>query len=440
MPHLATTARFVGLILVVLGPTFAGVFARAENWPAWRGPTGMGVSTETDLSLAWSTTENIRWQVKLPFAGNSTPVIWGDRVFLTQASEVKQWPPKVPENYAGGASAGGFAIAEKRSLMCFSRTSGELLWQKDVLYKEPEITHSTNPFCSASPVTDGERVIVSHGPAGLACYDFEGKELWRYDVGKIEHLWGTASSPILYKDLCIQWCGPGNRQFLVALNKKTGEKIWETPEEGGDDGITSKKFLGSWSTPLIARVGEEDQLIFPVPFKLKGYDPNTGKELWSARGPGTYCYHSPLFVDGLAIFGRDLVKLGGRGDISKDRMQHGVGAMFISTATIAGDYLYTYNDAGVPSCYEWATGADIWKGQFDKRPGGKAAWGSPIFAAGRIYITDRDGTTSVFRAGPKYELLSLNPLKEHCDASIAVSQGNLFIRTHKQLWCIGPKN
>jgi outer membrane protein assembly factor BamB len=410
---------------------------RAENWPAWRGPTGQGVSAEKDLPWKWDQGTNVRWKVALPGPGNSTPVIWGDRVFITQANDVTRWPPKVPANFAGGSSAGGHAVAEKRSVMCFRRTDGNLLWQRDVVYREPEITHPTNPFCSASPVTDGERVIASHGSAGLVCYDLDGKELWRYDVGKLEHLWGTASSPILYGDLCIQWCGPGARQFLLAVNKKTGEKVWETKEEGGDTGITSRKFLGSWSTPLIIRVGEQDQLLFAVPYKLKGYDPQTGKELWSSTGPGSYCYSSPLFVDGLAVFGQDLVQLGGTGDLSKQRLRYRVGSMYISTAVIAGDYLYGYNGVGVPTCHEWKTGKELWKDQIEQRPGGKTAWGSPVHAAGRIYITDQEGNTSVFAAGPKYQFLALNPLRERCNASIAVSQGNLFIRTHKHLWCIG---
>jgi outer membrane protein assembly factor BamB len=421
------------LLLVVIWHASAS----AENWPAWRGPNGAGVSLEKELPIKWSAAENVRWKVKLPSAGNSTPIIWGDRIFITQANDVTTWPPKVPENFAGGSSAGGHAVAEKRSVMCFQRADGKLLWQRDVIYKEKEIMHPTNPFCSASPVTDGERVIASHGSAGLVCYDFEGKELWRYDVGKIEHLWGTASSPIIHGELCIQWCGPGERQFLIAVNKKTGEKVWETPEAGGDAGITSKKFLGSWSTPLVAHLGGQDQLIFAVPGKIKGYDPKTGKELWSAQGPGSYCYSSPLFFEGLAVFGADLVKLGGAGDISKDRLKHRVGSMYISTAVVKDDYLYTYSNIGVPSCYEWKTGEDVWKSQIDKRPGGKTAWGSPVYGAGRIYITDQDGTTSVFAAGPKYEVLSLNRLGEYCNASIAVAHGNLFIRTHKHLWCIG---
>src|SRR5439155_12920867 len=199
--------------LAFLGCT---ALADAGDWPSWRGPTGLGVSEEKGLPVKWSPTENVRWKVALPAAGNSTPIIWGDRVFITQASDLKQWPPKVPANYAGGASAGGHAIAEKRSVMCFRKADGKLLWQGDTIYKEPEITHPTNPFCSAPPVTDGERVIASHGSAGLVCYDFHGNELWRYDTGKLEHLWGTASSPIIHGELCIQWCGPGERQFLVA--------------------------------------------------------------------------------------------------------------------------------------------------------------------------------------------------------------------------------
>jgi len=410
---------------------------RADNWPAWRGPTGQGVSAEKDLPLKWSKTENVKWKVALPSPGNSTPIIWGDRVFITQANDVTKWPPKVPANFAGGSSAGGHAVAEKRSVMCFRSSDGKLLWQRDVVYKDPEITHPTNPFCSASPVTDGERVIASHGSAGLVCYDFDGKELWRYDNGKLEHLWGTASSPILHGDLCIQWCGPGARQFLLALNKKTGEKVWEKEIGGGDTGITSKKFLGTWSTPLMIRVGEQDQLLFAVPHHLKGFDPKTGTELWTSTGPGNYCYTSPLFVDGMAVYGDNLVKLGGTGDISKQRLKYKVAGMYISSAVIASEHLYTYNNVGVPGCYEWKTGKELWKSQIETRPGGKTAWGSPVHAAGRIYIIDQEGTTSVFAAGAKYELLSLNYLNERCNASIAVANGNLFVRTHKNLWCIG---
>lgn len=410
--------------------------ARSENWPAWRGPAGVGVSGEKDLPVEWGPDTNVRWKAPLPSPGNSTPIIWGDRVFITQADDVTQWPPKVPDNFAGGSSAGGHAVAEKRSVMCFNRADGKLLWKRDVIYKEKEITHPTNPFCSASPVTDGQRVIASHGAAGLVCYDFDGNELWRFDVGKVEHLWGTASSPIIYGDLCIQWCGPGDRQLLIAINKNTGEKVWRTDEPDGDAGITTRRFRGSWSTPIIARIGEKDQLIFAVPHALKGYDPLTGDEIWSAKVGGNYCYHSPLFVEGLAVFGDRLVKLGGEGDITGEQLRHRVGRMYISTAAIAGDYLYTYNGA-IPACYEWKTGRELWRDQIPERPGGGQAWGSPVVADGRVYLTDQRGRTVVFAAGPQYKHLATNDLNERTNASIAVSQGDLFIRTHKHLWCIG---
>jgi outer membrane protein assembly factor BamB len=435
MPYDQTRLLAISLLVLCLSAA-----ARAENWPSWRGPQANGVSSETGLPVTWSPRENVRWKVALPDAGNSTPIVWEDLVYITQAQETTQWPPKVPTEFAGGSSAGGRAISEKRSVMCFRRSDGELVWRQDTVYKEPEITHPTNPFCSASPVTDGERVVASHGSAGIVCYDLEGKRLWTYDVGKLEHLWGTASSPILHGDLCIQWCGPGERQFLLAVDKRTGEKVWETPVPGGDTGITSRKFLGTWATPLIARVGDADQLLFAVPHALHGYDPLTGKRLWSAeRMAGNYCYTSPLFVDGMAIYGKSLVKLGGSDDISDDLLRYQVGSMYISSAVVHGDYLYTYSNVGVPACYEWKTGTELWKDQIEKRPGGREAWGSPVYADGRIYITDKNGVTSVFAAGPKYEHLALNDLGERTNATIAVSGGDLFIRTHKHLWCIGKE-
>jgi outer membrane protein assembly factor BamB len=409
--------------------------AQADNWPGWRGPTGQGLSLDKDVPLTWSPKENVRWKVALAAPGNSTPIIWGDRVFITQASDKTLWPPKVPKDFPKNTSPGGAAIAEKRSVLCFERTTGKLLWQRDVIYKEPEATHSTNPFCSASPVTDGERVIASHGSAGLVCYDFEGKQLWHYDVGKLEHVWGNASSPVLHDDLCIVHCGPGERQFLLAVNKKTGAKVWETPEPDGDAGLTSGKFLGSWSSTIIGRVGDADHVIHSMPFRLKGYDPKTGQELWSAKVGGTYAYSSPLFRDNIAILGSALVKLGGKGDITKDQLKHKVGAMYISTAVLAGDYLYTYGGVGVPACYEWKTGKELWKDQITDRPGGTDTWGSLVHAAGRVYIADRQGNTHVFAAGPKYQHLATNQLGEPMNASVAIAHGDVFLRTHKHLWC-----
>jgi len=422
--------RIVTAVVAVCGLTSA---ASADNWPGWRGSGGQGQCGEKSLPLKWGPTENVRWKVALPDAGSSTPAVWGDRVFVTQASEKTVWPPK--------GSNGGIAKARKRSLLCFARADGKLLWQSDVIYDEEESTHPTNPFCSASPATDGERVIVSHGSAGLHCYDFEGKELWKVDAGKMEHQWGNASSPVLYEDLCILWCGPGDKQFVLAVNKKTGAKVWEHQEPAGD----GKKFIGSWSTPILAKVGGKDQLLLSVVLKLKGLDPKTGTELWSCDGLGNLVYTSPLFADGIAVamsgYGGPAlgVKLGGSGDITRDRVwHHPKNPQRIGSGVVVGDHVYMVEDDGRPHCFELKTGQELWQSQIEKRPGG-GAWGSMVHADGRLYITDRGGTTMIFKADPKFELLGTNRLGEHTDASIAVSNGDLFLRTYKTLWCISER-
>lgn len=166
--------------------------------------------------------------------------------------------------------------------------------------------------------------------------------------------------------------------------------------------------------------------------------PGTGKELWTAAIGGSYSYSSPIVADGHLIYGSVVLKLGGTGDITKSRLKHKVGSMYISTAVVAGDYLYSYNNVGVPACHEWKTGNELWKDQITERPGGTETWGSLVHADGRVYIADKSGATHVFAAGPKYQHLATNRLGgEGMNASIAVAGGDIFLRTHKHLWCIG---
>jgi outer membrane protein assembly factor BamB len=177
----------------------------ASHWPGWRGPQGTGVTAEKNLPLKWSTNENVRWRVDLPGRGNSSPIVWGDRVFVTQAVSAEN----------------------RRTVMCFERATGRLLWQSGVTYTDREQTQQSNPYCAATPVTDGERVIASFGSAGLHCYDFSGKELWHRDLGRMNHMFGNAASPVLAGDLCVLNFGPDEKARLVAVNKKTGETVWE---------------------------------------------------------------------------------------------------------------------------------------------------------------------------------------------------------------------
>ena len=205
------------------------------NWPAWRGPTHDGVTEETGLPTKWSATSaNVKWKVPLPDRGNSTPVVWGDNVLVTQA----------------------VAASQKRGLWCIDRRSGKLRWEAGITYAEAEPTHATNPYCAASPATDGERIYVSYGSAGLYCYDFQGKVLWqRTDLGKQHHIWGNAASPVVAGDRMFLNFGPGENTALLCVNAKDGRTLWKHEEPGGASGEGSnKKWTGSWSDPLLRQV------------------------------------------------------------------------------------------------------------------------------------------------------------------------------------------
>jgi len=399
----------------------------AANWPTWRGPLGTGVCAEKDLPLRWSTNENVRWRTPLPEPGNSTPVIWGNRIFVTQAIQ--------KEN--------------RRTLICLDRSNGKQLWQSGVVYPEKEMSHDTNPQCSASPVTDGERVVASFGSAGLYCYDLEGKEVWHRDLGKQTHIWGNAASPMLRGELCILNFGPGERTFLIAVNKKTGETVWQNNEPGGNSGEKKPgqekpEWIGSWSTPIVISVDDHEELIVCFPRRVAGLDPKTGKEFWTCRGLNPLVYTSPLYDDGIVVAmggfsGSALaVKPGGSGDVTETRRlwQIPKTKQRIGSGVISGGHIYIHNDPGVAECFDLATGKLVWEERL-KGPGPKSdSWSSMVLAGERLYVVNQSGDTFVLKASPKFEVLATNSLGETTISSIAVSNGELFIRTHKALWCI----
>jgi outer membrane protein assembly factor BamB len=413
-----------------MGVFFAATLpALADNWPAWRGPTGQGFCTEKDLPLKWSPTENIRWKTPLPGKGNSTPIVWGSRIFVTQALDVDMKKK----------------LAPRRALICFDRKDGKELWRREVEYKEKEDTHDTNPYCSASPATDGERVVVSHGSAGVFCYDLDGKELWKRDLGKFDHIWGNAASPVIYKDLVILNCGPGDRCFLLAMNKKTGADVWKLDEKSGRDGY---KENGSWSTPIIVNIKGEDQLIMSWGDAIKVYQPMTSELLWSCSGLGKtndhLTYTSPLATEDVVVamsgYGGAYLaaKTGGKGDVTETHRlwRFPSAPQRIGSGVIIGEHVYIANADGAQGfqCIELKTGKTLWRERL-----GDACWGSIVHAGDRLYVTDLKGETYVFAAKSKYELLARNHLHEQTLASPAVSNGEIFIRTYQHLWCISEK-
>ena len=404
-------------LLVLEGHCLAG------NWPGWRGPAGTGVTGEGDLPLTWSQQENVRWKVPLPGPGNSTPIVWGERIFVTCAIDK-------------GA---------KRSVLCFARGDGKLLWRRDRTFPGQEPTHEGNPYCSSSPVTDGKRVYAWLGSAGAVAYDLDGKPLWHTDLGPFRHIWGNASSPILYGDTLILLCGPGPRAFLTGLDKENGQPRWnqDLPEAAGKD---QAQWKGSWSSPVLRPLaGGRSELVIALPGYVAGFNPGSGKEVWRCRGLSDLVYANPLIGKDAIVamsgyqgpaLGMRLPKPGETGDLTQTHRLWVIekNPQRVGSGVVAGDYGYILNEPGIAECFELASGKQVWK----QRVAG-SSWGSMVLAGERLYVTDQEGDTVVLRASPKFELLGHNNLGERTRASIAVSDGQLFIRTYENLYCIGQR-
>jgi outer membrane protein assembly factor BamB len=407
----------------------------ADHWPAWRGPNADGVARGKNFPVEWSESKNIRWKIALPDRGNSTPVVWGTRVFVTQAIENQG----------------------RRTVMCFNRNDGKLLWQSGTSWQEKEQTHGDNPYCSASPATDGDRVIVWFGSAGVYCYDLEGKEVWHRDFGLQQHEWGYGSSPVIQGQLCILYHGPGPGAQFLALDKKTGRTIWKFDEppartEGRTDGFKGKEpgYVGSWSTPLVIHAAGRDELVMSFPNRLIAFEPESGKQLWVCDGLNPLVYTSPIYGGGLVVtmggfFGSALgVKPGGNGDVTgthrvwreerakKNRCGSGV---------IKDGRIYLVNMEGFVECVDLKTGIQIWEERLPKAGAKGESWSSPLLAGDRIYAVNQSGDVIVMKAGPKFEVLSVNSIgNEMTNASLVPSDDEFLLRTHKHLWCIGEAN
>ncbi|MCW0219408.1 MAG: PQQ-like beta-propeller repeat protein [Prosthecobacter sp.] len=413
------------ILFSALGLLSLASVLHADNWPMWRGLNGDGSCAESSLPKNWNQTEHVQWKVALPDRGNSTPVVWGNQVFITQAVEK----------------------TGQRLLMCFDRQTGKLLWDAGTIYREPELTHATNPYCSASPATDGERVIVFFASAGVFCYDLEGKEIWkRTDLGKQHHIWGNGTSPVIAGDRVFLNFGPGEKTTLYAFDKKTGKTLWQHDEPGGASGEEgNKKWLGSWADPLLRKVGGHMELFMSYPGLVSAFDPMTGMELWTCQGLNPLVYNSPQFANGQVIAfggfnGQGLcVKAGGRGDVTAThRVWHlPKVSQRIGSGVVHEGYHYILSDGGIAECRDLKTGEMVWNERL-KGPGPTGQnWSSLVLTAdGLCYAVNQGGDAFIFRASPKFELMATNSIGEKVIGSIAISDGQIFIRGHKHLWCI----
>lgn len=406
---------WLGASLLVLCVT---VLVKADtNWPRWRGPEGTGHTTETGTPVKWDA-KDIVWKVPLKGKGQSSPIIWGERIFLTTALD-------------GG---------KERIVFCVNRQDGKLLWERTAWKGEPEKSHVMNGWATPTCCTDGERVVAFFGKGGLHCYSVEGKPLWsRNDLGNFDGIWGTAACPILVGDLVIQNCDTQGESSLVAFNKTDGKTVWKTKRASTE--------RGGWSTPVLAKLDGRQELVLNGELAVIGYDPTNGKQLWSCKSFAKRGEPTPTVGDGLAyvINGQPgdiyAVKLGGSGDVTKSHMAWHTPRKFgrdQPSPILVGNFLMTMSIDGRAACYDAKTGKELWLERLE----GKFT-SSPIAANGRAYFQSEAGETYVLEPGPKMKLVAKNTLGSPADelfrASLTPSEGQLFARSDRTLYCIGPR-
>ena len=413
-------------LLIPLFLLFFATSVHGEDWPGFRGPTGQGISTEKGLPTKWSLSENIAWSAPIPGEGWSSPIVWGERVFVTTAAD-------------DGESCRVIALA---------RADGKLLWNVEVCRQQKLRKEGRNSYATPTPVTDGQHVYAVFNDGSIAALTVDGKLAWVNRDVKYYSQHGLGGSPILYKNSLIMsfdgssdgankrvgWQIPWEQSFLLALDKQTGKEQW-----------CAKRGLSriAHTTPTVVNLHGNDELISSAGDVIQGFDPDTGKRRWSVRAEGEGVVPSPVIGDGLVFaasgFGNPrlrAVQLRENGDKNTRpvawELKRNVPMM--PTAVYVKPYLFLVSEKGVAMCLEAATGQVKWEERI-----GNSFLASPVYADGHIYFLSEDGQTTVVEAKGEFVPVARNDLKGPCQASMAVSRGQLFIKTRDRLYCIGAK-
>ncbi len=386
----------------------------AQNWPCWRGPNGDGTSDETNLPVEWGPEKNIIWKSEVPGNGYSSPVIWEDKLFFTSALVDKN----------------------ERLLLCFDKNTGEELWRKTVLNSPFERKHNDNSFASGTPATDGNFVYVSFLDgeyAFVAAYDFSGNKIWEQRPGKFQSPHGYSCSPAIYNDKLIINGNSLGDSFLAALNKNDGSIVWKVQHENP---------AHSFTTPIFREMAGKMQMIFGGNKQVNSYNPDNGTRYWWVDGPSEDFCSTPVYNkkhDLILISSawpqRILLALkpDGSGDVSESKVlwQTKDGAVYVPSPVCSDDYLFTTMTNGNVHCIEIATGKILWKENLGKQ------YPSPVLADGLVYMPNDEGVITVFRPEPVFEVVASNPIGERMNASPAISDGKIYLRGDKHLFCIG---
>ncbi|MBI2927194.1 MAG: PQQ-binding-like beta-propeller repeat protein [Verrucomicrobia bacterium] len=409
----------------------------AENWPRFRGATGQGLSTERNLPTKWSATENVAWKTEIPGEGWASPIVWGERVFVTSATE----------------------RGTQCRVLCLDRKTGRVLWNEHVFDQMPLRKEGKNSYATPTPCADGQRVYAVFGDGSVAALGFDGATVWTNREVQFYSRHGLGASPILHEGLLIMpydgstrvntpgdwpnntdeertgWQLPWDKSFIAALDRRTGRRVW-----------TARRGLSriAHATPIVWTDADgRAQLLSQAGDVVQGHDLKTGELIWTSEQKGEGLVPSPVLGDGLVFAasgwaGRESFKafrLGGQGDLRETNLvwEQRKGMPKIPSAIYLRPHLFAITDGGIATCYKADTGEIVWQ---DRIGGNHSA--SPVLADGKIYFLSEEGETTIIAAAPEFKVIARNPIGEKCQASLAVSQGHLFLRSEKHVFCVGP--
>ncbi|MGE3315170.1 MAG: PQQ-binding-like beta-propeller repeat protein [Planctomycetaceae bacterium] len=413
--------------VIALGLVAPRISLAEETWTEFRGPGGQGHSAATGLPTQWDESTNIRWRCCIPGVGWSSPVVLNNRIYLTTA---------VPQSDTDGEKKEkAEETGQSLRALCVDAVSGSILWNEEVFRLEtgPRAKlHNKNSHASPTPIIDGERLYVHFGTQGTACLTLDGKEIWKTREFVFQPQHGNGNSPIIVDDLLFVNCDGSDIQFVVALDKSTGQVRWKKPRPEADE---IKKF--SFATPLVIEVEGKKQIVSPAAHWVVAYNPADGEEIWRVRYHGYSLAPRPIYGHGLVFvctgFDRPsllAIRPDGTGDVTKTHVEWKTDRAAPNTPSplLIGDELYVINDKGVATCFDARSGKTHWT----QRIGGNFS-ASPIFADGKVYLESEDGETIVIRPGLKYEELGRNTLKARTLASFAIDGKGILLRTQNLL-------
>ncbi|MFC1634000.1 PQQ-binding-like beta-propeller repeat protein [Planctomycetota bacterium] len=397
----------IGITLLALSGQALG-----ENWPAWRGPRGDGTSLEKNVPVQWSATHNIVWKTPIPGKGHSSPIVWGDSVFVVTALKEQN----------------------QRLLLCLDRSNGAILWRRMVLEAPLERINRLNSHASSTPATDGEKVYVSfldRDKMFIAAYDFEGNEVWAVRPGPFASMHGYCSSPILWKDKLIINGDHDGDAYIVALKRTTGQTLWTTPRPNR---------TRSYCTPIIRHMDGRNQLVLSGNLCVASYDPDTGAQHWIIDGP-TEQFVASLVYNGELLFMTagypdyyiQAIRPTGSGNVTKTHVawQKEKDCSYVPSPIVIGPYFLVVSDTGVATCFVAKTGKSLWRERL-----GPHYSASLVTANGLAYLLSDKGVMTIVKPGPPFEIVAKNELGEETYASPAISNGQIFLRGTEHLYCI----